>query len=237
MEIMGLSLAAFFTQLFSIVLMDLVLGGDNAIVIGLACRNLNKNVRMKGVVLGTVGAVVIRVIATILVVWLLKIKFLMAIGGLLLIYIGTKLMIQEEEGTEVEASNSLIRAIVTVIIADATMGIDNVLGVAGAAHGHFGMVVIGLCISIPVMVLGSTLIMKLMDRFPIIIYIGGVIILYTAGGMITDDKSLESFFSEHLFLRWTLIGLITIGGLFFGILLKKKRQRHEKEDEVEIIEE
>jgi hypothetical protein len=113
MEIMGLNLATFFTQLFSIILMDLVLGGDNAIVIGMACRNLNKDVRMKGVVLGTVGAVIIRVIATLLVVWLLKIKFLMVIGGLLLIYIGTKLMVQEEEDSDIPADDQLFEELCT----------------------------------------------------------------------------------------------------------------------------
>jgi YjbE family integral membrane protein len=225
---MGLSLSEFFSQLFAIVLMDLVLGGDNAIVIGLACRNLDKKVRMKGVVLGTAGAVVIRVVATILVVWLLKIKFLMLAGGVLLVYIGCKLMVQEDETNDVKASNSLLKAIITVIVADASMGIDNVLGVAGAAHGHFGMVIIGLCISIPIMVLGSTIIMKLMDRFPIIVYIGAVIILYTAGGMITDDRSVEPFFQAHLVIRWALIGVITLGGLLFGILVSRKKKAAKK---------
>jgi YjbE family integral membrane protein len=234
MDIMGLTIAEFISQLLGIVLVDLVLGGDNAIVIGLACRNLPKNVRMKGVVLGTIGAVLFRGAATLLVVWLLGIKYLMLVGGVLLIFIGCKLMVKEDEDGEVKASSTLLRAILTVIAADAIMGIDNVLAVAGVAQGHGTMVLIGLAISIPIMVLGSTIIMRIMDRFPVVVYIGAVVILYAAGRMIVDDESLKPFFEANPVLHWALIVAIAAGGLAFGLLYnnyKKKRKAGQERTE------
>jgi YjbE family integral membrane protein len=223
MEIMGLSLSYFFAQLAGIILIDLVLGGDNAIVIGMACRNLPDKVRFKGIVLGTVGAVAFRGIATVAIVWLMTINYVLLGGGVALIIIGCKLMIKEEDHGDVKAADSLLRAVLTVIAADAIMGIDNILAVAGVAHGHPVMVIIGLCISVPIMVLGSTLVVKLMNRFGFIVYIGAAVILYTAGTMITDEPAIESWFHGHAVVKWTLIAGVTAGGLLFGYLYNRKK--------------
>jgi len=227
MEIMGLSLSDFFAQLMGIVVVDLVLGGDNAIVIGMACRNLPERLRFKGIVLGTIGAVAVRAIATVVIVWLMSLSLVMLIGGVALIIIGCKLIIKEDSGPGVKAADSLFRAVMTVIAADAIMGIDNILAVAGVAHGHPIMVIIGLCISVPIMVLGSTLVVKLMNRFSFIIYIGAAVILYTASTMITDEPLIEAWFHEHQALRWILIIAVTGGGLLFGYLYNRKKTRAE----------
>ncbi|MGI6448780.1 MAG: TerC family protein [Desulfitobacteriia bacterium] len=222
MEILGLSVAQFLTSLFSIVMIDLVLAGDNAIVIGLACRNLPKNVQLKGIVLGTAGAIVLRIAATLAVVWLLQIQGLMLGGGLLLICIAYKLLAKKDDHENVEAKDSLLAAVITIIVADAVMGLDNVLAVAGASHGSYLMVVIGLIISIPIMVFGSTLIIKLMDRFPIIINIGAGVIAYTAGKMITEEPFLHSFFAPAI-IKYSLIAAIVVGVLLAGKFKKQKR--------------
>ncbi|HHV65974.1 MAG TPA: TerC family protein [Peptococcaceae bacterium] len=224
MEILGLSIAQFFTALFSIVMIDLVLAGDNAIVIGLACRNLPKNVQLKGIVLGTAGAIVLRILATLAVVWLLQIQGLMLGGGLLLIWIAYKLLTKKDDHENIEAKDSLLAAVVTIIVADAVMGLDNVLAVAGASHGSYLMVVLGLIISIPIMVFGSTLIIKLMDRFPIIIDIGAGIIAYTAGKMITEEPFLHNIFASPLW-KYSLIVLIVAGVLLAGRFKKQSLPR------------
>lgn len=221
MEIMGLTITEFFTALFSIVMIDLVLAGDNAIVIGLACRNLPKNVQLKGIVLGTAGAIVIRILATIAVVWLLQIKGLMLGGGILLIYIAYKLLAKEDSHENIQAKDSLLSAVVTIVVADAVMGLDNVLAVAGASHGSYIMVILGLLISIPIMVFGSTIIIKLVERFPAIIDIGAAIIAYTAGKMITEEPFLHATLGQPT-VKLMLTILIIFGVLFLGRRKKKK---------------
>lgn len=222
MEIMGLTIGQFFSALFSIVMIDLVLAGDNAIVVGMACRNLPKSVQMKGIVLGTVGAVIIRILATLAVVWLLNIQGLRLIGGLLLIWIGYKLLAQDDQHDKIAGKDSLMAAIITIIVADAAMGIDNVLAVAGASHGSYLMVVLGLMISVPIMVFGSTLLIKLMDRFPWIIDLGAAVIAYTASKMIIEEP-----FTHHILgqpaVKWPLMILIVGGVMFLGKRTKKLR--------------
>lgn len=220
MEFMGLSLTQFFTALFSIIMIDLVLAGDNAIVIGLACRNLPKRLQLKAILLGTAGAIIIRILATLAIVWLLQIKGLMLGGGVLLVWIAYKLITKKQDNNEVKCHDSLLSAVLTIIVADAVMGLDNVLAIAGASHGSYIMVVFGLLISIPIMVLGSTLIIRLMDRYPIIIDIGAVIIAYTAGHMITEEAILANIFAVPA-LKYLLIVLIVTGVLFIG---RRKRQ-------------
>ncbi|WP_043932153.1 TerC family protein, partial [Bacillus sp. EB01] len=169
----------FWAALGSLIIIDLVLAGDNAIVIGLAARNLPKKQQKQAIIWGTVGAIVIRATATILVVYLLEIPGLRLIGGLLLLVIAYKLL-TEESGHEVKAQTTFWGAIWTIIVADALMGLDNVLAVAGAADGHPLLVILGLLISIPIVVWGSTIILKWMERFPIIITIGAAVLAYTA---------------------------------------------------------
>ncbi|MEW5321384.1 TerC family protein [Geobacillus thermoleovorans] len=193
---MDLLSAEFWTALLSIIIIDLLLAGDNAIVIGLAARNLPKHQQKKAVVWGTVGAVVIRALATIFVVWLLKIPGLLLVGGVLLVWIAYKLLVEGKGHDDVEAGGSLWEAIRTIIIADALMGLDNVLAVAGAAHGSFLLVILGLIISVPIMVWGSTLILKWIERFPIIITIGAGVLAWTAAKMIVDEPFLKAYFAN-----------------------------------------
>jgi YjbE family integral membrane protein len=213
--------ADYFSALLSIIVIDLVLAGDNAIVIGLAARTLPKDQQKKVILWGTAGAIIIRIIATLAVVWLLKIPGLLVIGGVLLIWIAYKLL-AEEKGHDVKPSENFWGAIKTIIIADALMGLDNVLAIAGASHGDFSLVVIGLLVSVPIVVWGSTLILRWVDRFPIIITIGAGVLAYTAAKMITDEKFLKGFFEDNPLLKWGLIALIVIGVLAFGTM--KKRQ-------------
>lgn len=220
----------FWSGLFAIIVIDLVLAGDNAIVIGMAARNLPAHQQKKAIVWGTIGAIIIRALATLAVVWLLQIPGLMLVGGLMLIWIALKLLIQEEGHETVKASGSLGAAIWTIIVADAVMGLDNVIAVAGAAHGHFMLVVIGLLISVPVMVWGSTLVLKAIERFPIIIYAGSGVLAYTAGSMITSEKFLSPFFTAYPWVKWVFIVAVVVGVLLIGRTksLQQKRRMAEQ---------
>lgn len=217
----------YWSALLAIIVIDLVLAGDNAIVIGLAARKLPKEQQKKVIIWGTIGAIGIRAIATLVVVWLLKIPGLLLIGGILLIWIAYKLL-AEEKGHKMEAGESFWSAIKTIIIADALMGLDNVLAIAGSAHGDFSLVIIGLLVSVPIVVWGSTLILKWVDRFPIIITIGSAVLAYTASKMIVDEKFLKGFFEDYPYIKWVLTILIIVGVIFFG-RLRKKEAANEKQ--------
>ncbi|WP_407653451.1 TerC family protein [Brevibacillus ruminantium] len=216
---------AFWSTLVAIIVIDLVLAGDNAIVIGMAARNLPAHQQRKAIIWGTVGAVVIRAAATMAVVWLLKIPGLLLVGGLMLVWIALKLLVQEEGHESVKAGSSLGSAIWTIVVADAVMGLDNVIAVAGAAHGSFLLVVLGLIISVPVMVWGSTLVLKVMDRFPAVMYIGSAVLAYTAGSMITSEPFVKGFFIEHPVLKWALIAGVIVGILLIGRVKNQAQKR------------
>lgn len=225
--------APWWSALLAIILIDLVLAGDNAIVIALAARGVPKHLQQKAIVWGTVGAIVLRTTMTLVVVWLLRIPGLMLVGGLGLLWIAYKL-VAEQHGDEDEggtSANTFWAAIKTIVVADALMGIDNVLGVAGAAHGAMDLVVIGLLISVPIMVFGSTMVLKLVDRFPIIIYLGAGVLAYTAGSMIVGEPLLSNWFGTReapvLWLRWPLIALCIAGVLGAAWLTNRKRQASE----------
>ncbi len=211
--------APWWSALLAIVLIDLVLAGDNAIVIALAARSLPKSVQTKAIVWGTVGAIGVRTLMTLVVVWLLKIPGLMLVGGLGLLWIAYKLV--ADTGAESEehgpAASTFWGAMKTIVIADALMGIDNVLGVAGAAHGALDLVVIGLLISVPIVVFGSTLVLKLVERFPIIIQLGAAVLAYTAASMITGEPLLADWFgtreAPEQALRWAVAALAIVGVL------------------------
>jgi YjbE family integral membrane protein len=186
------------SALLAIVLIDLVLAGDNAIVIALAARGLPPHLQKRAVVWGTVGAIVMRSMMTIGVVWLLKIPGLLLVGGLGLLWIAYRLIAGKEgHGENGVTVTTFWAAMKTIIVADALMGIDNVLGVAGAAHGAFDLVVIGLLISIPIVVFGSTMVLKLVDRFPSITYIGAAVLTYTAAKMIVSEPFLSAIFGTR----------------------------------------
>jgi YjbE family integral membrane protein len=205
----------FFSALLAIIIIDLVLAGDNAIVIALAARKLPQHLQMKAVMWGTVGAIAVRVALTLVVVALLKIPGLMLAGGVLLVWIAYKLL-ASEDGGEGHVGGAKITtfwsAIRTIIIADAVMGLDNVLGVAGAAHGSFLLVVIGLIISIPIMVWGSTLILKLVDRYPMIVYIGAGVLAWTASKMILHEPLVAARIQDMPWVAW-LLYVVVIGGV------------------------
>jgi YjbE family integral membrane protein len=180
------------SALLAIILIDLVLAGDNAIVIALAARNLPPHLQKKAIAWGTVGAIAVRSVMTVGVVWLLKIPGLMLVGGLGLLWIAYKLLAdQGEKEHDGPVANTFWGAMKTIVIADALMGVDNVLGVAGAAQGSFDLVVIGLLISIPIVVFGSTMVLKLVERYPLIINIGAAVLAFTAAKMIVSEPLLD----------------------------------------------
>ena len=192
---MELFSSTWWSALLAIILIDLVLAGDNAIVIALAARKLPPALQKKAIWWGTVGAIIVRSSLTVVVVWLLKIPGLMLVGGVGLLWIACKLILDTGDDKEHDIHvTSFWGAMKTIIVADALMGIDNVLGVAGAAQGSFDLVVIGLLISVPIVVFGSTLVLKLVERWPVIINIGAAVLAFTAAKMITDEKLLDSIF-------------------------------------------
>ncbi|WP_093227095.1 TerC family protein [Thermoflavimicrobium dichotomicum] len=221
MSFMGVT--EFLTALLSIVIIDLVLAGDNAIVLGLAARNLPKDKQKKVIVWGTIGAVIVRALATLAVVWLLKIPGLLLMGGIVLIWIAVKLLIEEKDHN-VEATSSMWAAIRTIIIADAVMGLDNVLAVAGAAHGSFWLVLLGLMISVPIMVWGSTMILKLMEKLPWIIYVGSGVLAFTAAKMIVDEKLITMYFQDPL-IKYGFILIVVAIVPWAGHLFKKLKHK------------
>lgn len=187
--------APWWSALLAIVVIDLVLAGDNAIVIALAARNLPDHLKKKAIVWGTVGAIAVRSVMTVGVVWLLKIPGLMLVGGLGLVWIAYKLLADQGEGEhDGPMASTFWGAMKTIIVADALMGVDNVLGVAGAAHGSFDLVIIGLLISVPIVVFGSSVVLKLVDRFPVIIQLGSAVLAFTAAKMIVSEPLLTNFF-------------------------------------------
>ncbi|MDP5273116.1 TerC family protein [Chengkuizengella axinellae] len=214
----------FISALITIIFIDLVLAGDNAIVIGLAARNLPKHQQKKVIILGTAGAIGIRIVATIFVVWLLEIPWLLLIGGLLLIWIAYKLLVDDADH-DINAAKSMWAAVWTIVVADASMGLDNVIAVAGAADGEFLLVILGLLISVPIIIWGSTLFIKVIERFPIIIYFGSGILAYTAAKMITKEAQLSTFFENNTSLKWIIVIAIVIGVLAAGKLMNSRKEK------------
>jgi YjbE family integral membrane protein len=218
----------FFSALVAIVIIDLVLAGDNAIVIALAARRLPKQLQKKAIAWGTVGAIAVRAAMTVVVVALLKIPGLQAAGGLLLVWIAYKLLATDEEhdadGVQKKQITGFWSAIRTIVIADTVMGLDNVLGVAGAAQGSFLLVVLGLLISVPIMVWGSTLILHMVDRYPVIIYLGSGVLAWTAAQMLIEEPVLEDWMATHPWLPWVVYAVIVSGVLAAGFLRNKTRE-------------
>jgi len=214
----------FLSSLAAIVVIDLVLAGDNAIVIALAARQLPPVLQRRAIVWGTVGAVVVRASLTVGVLWLLQIPGLMLAGGVLLAWIAYRLLTgsDDSKGRDIAPLMGFWAAMRTIVIADAVMGMDNVLAVAGAAHGSVLLVVIGLVISIPIVVWGSTLILKWIDRFPSLLYIGGAVLAWTAASMITGEPRVEAELASRPVFK-TLIYLAVIGGVLGLALLRNRK--------------
>lgn len=190
-----LSSPEFWVALGQIIIIDILLGGDNAVVIALACRKLPPAQRTQGIIWGTAGAIILRVVLIMFAMTLLTVPFLKLVGAILLVWIGVKLLAPDEDGHgDIQGSDKLLAAIKTIIVADLVMSVDNVIAIAGAAQnaGEHStlLVVLGLLISIPIIVWGSTMVIKLMARFPTIIVAGGMLLGWIAGGMFVTDPAI-----------------------------------------------
>lgn len=223
----------FFTTLHwgavaQIIMIDILLGGDNAVVIALACRGLPPEQRNKGIFWGVFGAIILRVILIAFAVLLLELPLVKAVAGALLVWIGIKLLVpHEEEHTEVHASSKLLGAIKTIIVADLVMSLDNVIGIAGAAQQAADehqtlLIVFGLLVSVPFIVFGSQVILKLFDRFPIIITFGGALLGWIGGGLVASDILIAPHLPTNEMVHYTAatLGALLVIGL--AQLMKRK---------------
>jgi YjbE family integral membrane protein len=226
------------SALLAIVMIDLVLAGDNAIVIALAARNLPPKLKQRAIVWGTVGAIVVRSVMTVGVVWLLQIPGLLLAGGLGLLWIAYKLL--ADQGADEEHGPSAATfwgAMKTIIVADALMGVDNVLGVAGAAHGAFDLVIIGLLVSVPIVVFGSSLVLNLVERFPSIIALGAAVLAFTAAQMVVSEPLLAAYLGDpkaeltqtQQVARWAIYGLAVVGVIAVGRWRQRRAVHTESE--------
>lgn len=184
---------------FQIIMVDVLLGGDNAVVIALACRNLPPERRMQGILWGTGGAIALRVVLIIFALTLLALPFVKLVGGALLLWIGVKLMVGEDGTDDIQGGSSLMSAIKTIILADFVMSLDNVVAIAGAAQGAHAdhqvvLIIFGLLVSVPIIIWGSTLLLKLLDRFPIIVTLGAGLLGWIAAGMLITDVAVVNRF-------------------------------------------
>lgn len=215
----------FFAALLAIIVIDLVLAGDNAIVIALAARNVPPHLQRRAVLWGTVGAIAVRSAMTLVVVWLLKVPGLLLVGGVLLVWIAYRLLLPEEadENGRFVPAASFWGAMRTIVIADAVMGLDNVLAVAGAAHGSYLLVVLGLLISVPIVVWGSTLMLRWVERYPAIVYVGAGVLAWTAAKMITSEPLTRQAFSAYAFTVPLTYLALTAGVLWAGFVRNHRR--------------
>ena len=213
---------AILSKILSIIVLNLVLSGDNAVVIALATRKLPASSQNKAIVIGTAGAVVLRILLMLIEVELLTMPYVKIIGAILLFYMAYDLLKTNEEETEVKSETTLLSAIRTIIIADLVMSLDNVLAIAGVADGHFMLAVLGLIISIPIVIFGSQVILKLMDRFPWLIWLGALLIAYTAGTMLVEDHFihhlLRGLSNGHIV---SLASCVLLAGMYFLFNRKK----------------
>ena len=220
--------APFWLAVGQIIMIDVLLGGDNAVVIALACRQLPPQLRTKGILWGTAGAIVLRVILIAFALTLLQLPFLKLVGAALLLWIGVKLLVpDDDEHASIQGSDKLWAAVKTVIVADLVMSVDNVIAIAGAATGagaqhQMPLVIFGLLVSIPIIVWGSQLVLKLMDRFPFIITAGGMLLGWIAGTMAHSDPALKDWLPQTSVWSYGLGLAGAVGVLLVGWVLKKQ---------------
>ena len=217
----------FWVAALEIIVINILLSGDNAVVIALACRNLSKQQRRLGIFWGVVGAVVLRIILTFFAVQLLLLPYLQIVGAALLIWIGIKLIAEDDgDGHEIQASDRLFSAVKTVIVADLVMSIDNVIGVAGAAKGSLLLLIFGLVVSIPLVVVGAQLIMKLIERLPWLVLAGGGLLGYIAGEIATSDTVVKPWIDANaptLHYIAPAVGIVIV--VAAGIWLTRRSRR------------
>jgi YjbE family integral membrane protein len=238
---LDLSSPQFWVAVGQIIMIDILLGGDNAVVIALACRRLDPAKRKLGILWGTAGAIILRVILIFFALTLLAIPYLKIVGALLLLWIGVKLLVPEEEDAhgKIEGSDRLWAAVRTVIVADLVMSIDNVIAIAGAAQGageshQMPLVIFGLLVSVPIIVWGSQLVIKLMDRFPLVITLGGMLLGWIAGGMIVTDPAIASYLAPYMsWLQYAAPIAGALAVLALGRWQGSRRTVHEAVEEVE----
>jgi len=222
--------ASFWLAVGQIIMIDVLLGGDNAVVIALACRNLPAKQRTQGIIYGTAGAIVLRVILIAFALALLAVPYLKIVGAILLLWIGVKLLQPEEEGDHhISSSDKLWGAVKTVIIADLVMSVDNVLAIAGAAQGagqqhQLPLVIFGLLVSIPIIVWGSQIVLKLMARFPVVITLGAMLLGWIAGQMAYTDPAVKAYLPEGGVWSYVVAAVGALFVLLVGKLLQGRKK-------------
>lgn len=215
----------FWLAVLQIIAIDIVLGGDNAVVIALACRRLPEQQRKLGIFWGVFGAILLRVVLIFFALSLLTMPYLKIVGAVLLVWIGIKLLQPEPEGAhEIDASTTLVGAIKTIIVADAVMSLDNVIAIAGAAKDDIGLVIFGLIVSVPIIVWGSQMVMKVMDRYPVTIAIGAGLLGWIAGDMaVTDVVTKEWVSTQAKYLQWIAPASVALLVIAAGKLLAARK--------------
>jgi YjbE family integral membrane protein len=209
---------------------NILLSGDNAIAIGLACRGLSPPLRKKGIFYGSAVAILMRIAFALIVAWLMQIAWLKIVGGVLLLWIAVTLALGEDDDHDVHAHEHLWRAVVTIVVADATMSLDNVLGIAAVARGNVPLFVTGLVLSMPLIIVGATAVTRVLDRFPVIVWAGAALLGWVAGGLIIEDSAikpwLEAWFpnTTESMLHYACSGLCAALVLAIAWPLKRRRQ-------------
>ncbi|MCR8641952.1 TerC family protein [Paenibacillus sp. N1-5-1-14] len=208
-----------------IMLINIILSGDNAVVIAMACKNLPVSQRKQAIWWGTFGAIALRLLLTLVAVTVLSIPYIQALGSVFLLWIAVKLLIDDGDHSDIRGASTLGKAIWTIIVADLVMSLDNVLAIAATAQNNVGMVILGITLSIPLIIWGSTVVMKLLNRFPILVYLGAAILGYTAGDMFASDEKMQMYVLHDL-PEW----IIPIGATLIVIvagLIKKMSHKHD----------
>lgn len=221
--------ATFWSSLLAIIGINLILSGDNAVVIALATLRLEGKEKKQGIFWGTFGAVALRIVLTAVAATLLKIPFVQAVGGILLAYIAVDLLKGGDDDENIQAAGSLKEAIKTIIFADLLMSLDNVLAVAGASGGNMLLLVLGLIISIPIVIFGSTILSNIMKKYTWIVSVGAGLIGYTSGEMILNDTFFH-FLAEIKILEYLIPGILAIGVIVLGNWLKARKRTTQKQE-------
>ncbi len=220
----------FWLGLMKIIWINIILSGDNAVVIALAARSLPPEQQRKAIMFGSGAAVVLRIVLTVVAAKLLALSYLQIIGGVLLLWIGAQLLADDEEGEgEAKEQGNLMAAVRTILIADLVMSLDNVIAVAAAAKGDEALLIIGLAISIPLVVFGSTLMIKLMERYPVIILLGAALIGWVGGETIASDVALQDFASENHWFHTACAAAGAVIVIGWGKLSEKLKGKEEPE--------
>ena len=225
---MELFSAAWFAALGAIIVIDLVLAGDNALVIGMAASKLRPDLRRKAILWGSAGAIIVRGAMALVVVWLLKIPGLLILGGALLLPIAYKLAVPSDSDgshTEHEATESFWGAMKTIVIADALMGIDNVLAIGGAAGGRWELVIIGLAITVPLIIYGSSWVARAIERWPLLIAIGASVLAVTGAGMVVKDPLFDRYVIDDVNVDWMIKGAAAVLMVLIGYRAYRRNLR------------